>query len=114
MTLFRAFLAVFLIVLTAYTAKVGLQYGWNIIPMFFSEMQALTWQGQFNLDFMGFLLLSAIWCIWRNNYSPAGWGLSIFAATGGMMFLTIYLLYLSITTGGDIKAIMLGEQRAAA
>ncbi len=114
MIAFRIFLAVFFAALFAYTLKVGFEYGWNLIPPFFAEMQGFTWQGQFNFDFMGFLLLSAIWCAWRNNFTPLGFGIAILGVTGGMLFLTAYLIYLSVTTGGDIKTIMLGVRRASA
>lgn len=113
MTVFRAFLAVFFVTLLAYTLKVGFEYGWNLIPLFFEELSAINWQGQFNFDFMGFLMLSAIWCAWRNNFTPLGFGLAILGATGGMLFLTAYLLYLSFATGGDIKTMMLGTRRAS-
>lgn len=112
MTLFRIFLATLLLALSAYTLFVGMAHGWNLIPLFFAEIQAMTWQGQFNFDFMGFLLLSATWCAWRNGFSPAGFGLAVLAATGGILFLSIYLLVLSFTTNGDIKAILLGPDRA--
>lgn len=108
---FRIFLIVFFVALLAFTLKVGLDHGWNLVPPFFAEIRAMTWQGQFNFDFLGFLLLSATWCAWRNNFSPLGWGLAVLGATGGMLFLSAYLLYLSFQTKGDIKTIMLGEQR---
>jgi len=110
MTLFRLFLAAMLAALLVYTLMVGLAHGWNLIPPFFAEIQAMTWQGQFNFDFAGFLLLSALWCAWRNAFSLGGLLLSLLAATGGILFLTIYLLYLSFKTGGDIQAMLLGAQ----
>ena len=110
---FRLFLIVFAVVLFVYTLFVGAAYGWNLVPPFFSEIAAMTWQGQFNLDFMGFLLLSAIWTLWRNNFSPLGWGLSLIAATGGMLFLTAYLMYLTLTHRGNMAVILMGDQRAA-
>lgn len=113
MTLFRIFLATLLLALAVYTLSVGMAHGWTLFPLFFAEIQAMTWQGQFNFDFMGFLLLSATWCAWRNRFSPAGFGLAVLAATGGILFLSIYLLVLSFTTNGDIKAIMLGSNRAS-
>ena len=112
MTLFRIFLLALLVSLLVYTLMVGAAHGWNLIPPFFAEIQAMTWQGQFNFDFMGFLLLSALWCAWRNDFSPLGFGLAILGATGGILFLSFYLLILSFQTGGDIKAIMLGPRRA--
>lgn len=113
MMLFRIGLAVMLATLFVYTIFVGMAHGWNLIPLFFAEIQAMTWQGQFNLDFAGFLLLSATWTLWRNHFSLPGIGLALLAATGGILFLSIYLLYLSFATQGDIKHIMLGEQRAS-
>jgi hypothetical protein len=112
MTLFRIFLVTLFVALFVYTLIVGFAHGWNLVPPFFAEIQAMTWQGQFNLDFSGFLLLSALWCAWRNDFSALGWGLSILGATGGILFLSVYLLYLSFTTNGDINTIMLGARRA--
>jgi len=112
MIFFRIFLATLLGVLVVFTLIVGFEHGWNLFSLFFAEIQAMTWQGQFNLDFFGFLLLSALWCAWRNDFSALGWGLAVLGATGGILFLSIYLLYLSFTTNGDINTIMLGERRA--
>lgn len=114
MPVFRFFLATLFLALSAYTLVVGWAHGWNLIPFFFAEIQAMTWQGQFNFDFMGFLLLSATWCVWRHQFSPLGWAFAILGATGGILFLSVYLLVLSYTTKGDIKAMMLGPCRANA
>ncbi len=112
MMLFRLFLIGFLATLAGYTALVIVDHGWNLVPVFFGDIAAMTWPGQFNLDFLGFLLLSAIWVAWRNHFSPAGLGLAVLASIGGMMFLTIYLLVLIGQTRGDIATIMLGARRA--
>ena len=32
----------------------------------------MTWPGQFNFDFFGFLILSATWTAWRNQFSALG------------------------------------------
>lgn len=114
MTYFRIGLVVMLVSLVVYTLNVGLTHGWNLIPLFFAEIQAMTWQGQFNFDFAGFLILSATWTLWRNHFSLPAIGLSLLAATGGILFLSIYLLYLSFVTNRDIKRIMLGDERAGA
>ena len=112
MGMFRAFLVVFLIILASYTAVTVANHGWNLIPIFFGDMAKMAWPGQFNLDFMGFLLLSAIWTAWRNHFSPGGLLLAFIASVGGMLFLTIYLLVLSFQTNCNIKEIMLGQGRA--
>lgn len=114
MTLLRLFLVVFLVVLSVYTAIVIANHGLNLFAVFFGDMMALNWAGQFNLDFTGFLFLSAFWVSWRHHYSAAGLGLAVVAFFGGMGFLTVYLLYWSIKVEGDMKRLLLGEQRAAA
>lgn len=111
MTFFRIALVAMLATLLVYTLFVGMAYGWNLIPPFFAEIQAMTWQGQFNLDFAGFLLLSGTWTLWRNNFSLLGMALALLAATGGILFLSTYLLYLSFATQGDIKRILLGDNQ---
>ncbi len=103
---------IFLIILVGYTAVTISNHGINLIPVFFGDMAKMAWPGQFNLDFMGFLLLSAIWTAWRNDFSASGLLLALIASVGGMLFLTIYLLFLSFQTNGNIKEIMLGKRRA--
>lgn len=112
MPLFRTFLMVFLVALAGYTAVTVSIDGWNLIPIFFGDMLEMRWPGQFNFDFMGFLLLSAIWTAWRNDFSVAGLGLAVIASVGGMLFLTIYLLVLSYQTKGNTKEMMFGKRRA--
>ncbi len=114
MTLLRLYALIFLVVLTVYTGIVIANHGANLIPIFFNDMAAMAWPGQFNLDFMGFLILSALWVGWRHEYSLTGWLLTPLALFGGMMFLTIYLLITSFRVNGDLKALLIGEGRAAA
>lgn len=110
MTIFRVFLVAFLLVLGAYTAVVIVNDGANLFPVFLGDMMAVNWSGQFNLDFMGFLMLSALWTAWRNNFSPQGLGLAVLAFFFGMAFLTIYLLVLASKTQGDARAMLLGSR----
>lgn len=114
MILFRSFLVLFLVALSAYTALVIANHGWNLLAVFFGDLSALAWPGQFNLDFTGFLALSALWTAWRHRFSLAGLALGVVAFFGGMMFLTVYLLIASYQTKGDVKALLLGPQRANA
>ena len=102
---------VFVVCLTLYSCVTISRHGLGLLPIFFGDMAAMTWPGQFNFDFFGFLLLSGIWTAWRNNFSGKGLGLGLLAVFGGMLFLSLYLLYLSYKTQGDIKAMMLGESR---
>lgn len=111
MPLFRVFLAALLLALTAYTAVVIAHEGWNFFPTAFGDVFAMTWQKQFNIDFMGYLLLSAVWTAWRHHFSPLGLLLAVIAFFGGMVFLTVYLLIASYQVKGDAKALLLGSKR---
>ena len=112
MGLFRIFLGVIFIALLAYTAVTIYNHGWNLIPIFFGDIKAMTWPGQFNFDFLGFLLLSGLWVSWRHHFSSQGLILGLFALFGGILFLSIYLLIMSYKVDGDIKALMLRPQRS--
>lgn len=112
MTAFRIFLGTYFVILVAYTLIVGMNHGWNLGPIFVRDMLAMTWPGQFNLDFMGFLCLSALWVSWRHEYSPAGLALAVVAFFGGIVFLAAYLLYASGQAKGDIKALLLGNHQS--
>lgn len=112
MTLFRLFLAICLIAIVAYTSATIANHGWNLLPVFFGDMAAMGWPGQFNLDFMTMLALSAIWVAWRHQFSAGGLALAVLAFFGGMLFLSIYLLIHSHRTKGDVKTLLLGEARA--
>lgn len=110
MTLFRVLLVGLFVANAIYTLLVGMEHGWNLVPVFFAEIQAMSWQGQFNFDFTSFLLLSGLWCAWRNRFSPAGLVLGVLGFTGGILFLSAYLLYLSIQSKGDLRTVMLGDR----
>ena len=109
---FRALLAALFVVLLVYTGVVIERHGWDLLSVFFGDMAALGWPGQFNLDFMMMLTLSALWVAWRHRFSPAGLGLAVLAFFGGASFLTVYLLVLSFRTRGDATQILLGSRAA--
>lgn len=112
MQAFRIFLGVYLIGLAAYTGVVIANHGWGLVPIFFGDIAAMAWPGQFNADFMGFLLLSGLWLAWRHNFSPLGLTLFPCGLFGGMMFLAPYLLAVSFQARGDMHEILLGRTRA--
>ncbi|MCZ8321723.1 MAG: hypothetical protein O9296_09085 [Novosphingobium sp.] len=113
MALFRLFLAACLVAIVAYTSVTIANHGWNLLPVFFGDLLEMGWPGQFNLDFMTFLALSAIWVAWRHQFSTAGLGLAVLAFFGGMLFLSVYLLIHLQRSRGDMKVVLLGEGRAA-
>jgi hypothetical protein len=114
MALFRVFLIVCCVAIAAYTSVTIANHGLNLLPVFFSDMAEMAWPGQFNLDFMCFLALSAIWVSWRHQFSGAGLALGVLAFFGGMLFLSIYLLVQISRCGGDVRVLLLGEARGRA
>jgi hypothetical protein len=112
MPLFRLFLLACLIVITVYTGVTIAHHGMNLMPVFFGDIAAMAWPGQFNVDFTCFLALSALWVSWRHQFSPGGLALGVVAFFGGMLFLSIYLL-VHTGRGTNAKTLLLGEARAA-
>jgi hypothetical protein len=107
---FRWFLALLWAALVAYTAVVIARHGMNLLPVFFGDIARLAWPGQFNFDFLCFLMLSALWTAWRNRFSPAGIALAPVALLGGAGFLLPYLIFLTLRTGGDMRSVLVGER----
>lgn len=112
MTIFRIYLVIVIACLGTYTTIVGVNHGWNLLPIFFADIAAMTWPGQFNFDFMTFLALSGLWLAWRHHFSSGGLALGVFGFFGGMMVLASYLLYASYQAEGDVKVLLLGKARA--
>lgn len=110
MTGFRILLVAMFAALTVYTGLVIETHGWSLFSVFFGDMAKLAWPGQFNLDFMFMLAFSGLWVAWRHRFSPAGLGLGLLAFVGGSVFLSVYLLVLSLRTRDGIRGILLGDQ----
>jgi len=110
---FRIFMAVIFVSILVYTAVTISNHGWNLIPIFFGDMQAMTWPGQFNFDFMGFLLLSGLWVSWRHQFSPGGLVLGMIAIFGGMLFLSLYLFIASTVSKENAQELLLGKSRVS-
>jgi hypothetical protein len=110
MKLFRALLILLFIGITSFTGVVIANHGWDLLTVFFSDIALMNWSGQFNADFLGYLLLSALWIMWRHEFSLPGIVLGLIASVGGMMFLTIYLLIVSVQTKGDMKQVLMGHR----
>jgi hypothetical protein len=109
---FRILLAVFIIAIISFTGVVIANHGWNLLPIFFGDIAAMTWPGQFNFDFLCFLILSGLWLAWRHHFSLGGIVLGLLGLFGGIMFLAPYLLIACFKANGDIKILLLGKVRA--
>lgn len=109
---FRILLGILIIGIISYTGIVISNHGWNLLPIFFGDMAAMTWSGQFNFDFMCFLILSGLWLAWRHQFTLGGLALGVLGLFGGIMVLAPYLLIASFKANGDIKTLLLGKVRA--
>ncbi|MEZ5571515.1 MAG: hypothetical protein R3E64_05770 [Halioglobus sp.] len=109
----RVLLAAIFIAITVYTIFTISEHGWALFPVFFGDIAEMHWPGQFNFDFMCFLILSGLWVSWRHHFSAAGLALGVVAVIGGALFLSAYLFIQSYKTNGNIHALLLGSQRAA-
>jgi hypothetical protein len=108
---FRTLLIVLWLTIAGYTAIVISNHGPGLLEVFFGDMAAMGWPGQFNLDFMSLLALSGLWVAWRHRFSGAGLALGALAFVGGGLFLTAYLLVVSFQARGDINEVLLGKTR---
>ena len=114
MTAFRAFLILVWVIIVGYTAIVISNHGLGLLSVFFGDMKAMAWPGQFNLDFTFMLVFSSLWVFWRHQFSITGLLLGLLALFFGSMFLATYLFILSWHNQGDMKKCLLGSTRAAA
>lgn len=110
MTAFRVLLIVLGAILVGYTGVVISNHGMGLFNVFFGDMAAMGWPGQFNLDFMFMLTLSALWVAWRHQFSIAGLVLGLLVFFGGSLFLTAYLFVLSRLTKGNMEQMLLGKR----
>jgi hypothetical protein len=113
MKAFRILLLALWAILAAYTAIVIAKHGWGLFAVFFGDMLAMAWPGQFNLDFTIMLALSALWVAWRHAFSGTGLLLGVAAFLGGALFLTAYLFIVCTAARGDVREVLLGRMRAA-
>jgi hypothetical protein len=111
-TAFRILLVVLWAIIAVYTGIVIANHGWGLLAIFFADMAAMGWPGQFNLDFSSLLTLSALWVAWRHQFSSGGLALALLAFFGGGLFLTTYLFVVSTIARGDMKEVLLGKVRA--
>jgi hypothetical protein len=109
---FRVLLLAMFISLLIYTVLVGVKHGWDLLSVFFADIMAMKWPGQFNLDFTFLLMLSGLWLAWRHQFSAIGIIIGILGLFGGSLFLAPYLLYASLKANGEVREIVLGPGRS--
>ena len=114
MTALKSLSAAFFGVITLYTIIAIANDGFDLITPFVGDIIAMNWSGQFNLDFMMYLILSALWIAWRHDFSRSGIALAAVASVGGMLFFAAYLFVQIGRADGNVDRLLLGHRRAAA
>ncbi len=114
MSVLRILLLLLSLAILPYTFYTITQEGLTLFSVFFQDLQAFTWSGQFNLDFLTYLILSSLWVAWRHDFSSQGILLALCASVLGMCFLAPYLLITSFQVKGDLIHLLLGSKRTGA
>lgn len=105
----QIFLVVQALIVLVYTGFTINNSGWSLLQVFVNDILAVSWNGQFNLDFSSYLVLSGLWIMWRNKFSAKSIFLALAAAIIGFIVFGIYLFYLTIKEKGDVTRILVGE-----
>ncbi|MFK7751094.1 MAG: hypothetical protein AB8B51_00960 [Sedimentitalea sp.] len=108
MTQLRFVLIAMILIIAAFTAAAVADGGFDLITPFFAPILGLTWQGQFNVDFSFYLVLSGIWMAWRGGFSGGSIALGLLAPPLGMLFFAPYLIYLVAASGRNPRRLLLG------
>ncbi len=105
---FRQLLIAITAVIVLFTLAAVLNEGLNLLPHFFDPILALTWQGQFNVDFSTYLVLSGVWMAWRGGFTRNSIAIGVLTPPLGILFFAPYLLFLARKANGDPKTLLLG------
>lgn len=98
------------LVLGWYTYWALKSQGPNLFAVFIANLRDLQWNGQFNLDFSCYLVLSGLWIAWRNKFSAGAVLCGTLAAVIGILFLAPYLMYLLAQEKGDLTRVLNGKR----
>lgn len=109
MSVFKIFLAVCWLAIVFVTVQAFNQQGMIAGELFVSDIQALNWRAQFNVDFLAHLLLLGSWVAWRHRFSPAGFGLACACVLGGGLVSMLYILVASVRAKGDMQILLTGR-----
>ena len=111
MSFLRTITIILFLALALYTAVVVPSHGLNFVLTYFGDLLALDWRGQVNLDFLSYLVLTAFWVAWRHQFSGGGIVLALLVLVGALLLFAPYLLWAISKSNGDMKTLLMGENR---
>jgi len=109
-SLLKTLLVVQTLGLLIYTFWAFQNEGANLFGVFIQNLISLNWSGQFNLDFLSYLLLSGLWIMWRNQYTMTSILLGLLAMVLGIVWFAPYVLWLIHKEKGDLKRVLVGTR----
>lgn len=107
---FKTLLVVQTIGLLIYTFITYQIEGPDLFGVFINDIKSLSWSGQFNLDFLCYLILSGFWIMWRNQFTTKSIILGTVAMVLGIVLFAPYLLWLTYKENGDLKRVLVGNR----
>jgi hypothetical protein len=107
---FKFLLVVMALLVLGYTGLAMQKEGSDLFSVFFANIKAMGWNGQFNLDFACYLLLSGLWIMWRNRFSGTSILIGLIASILGIVFFAPYLLSCLYHAKGDLKMMLIGNK----
>ncbi|MCG9899353.1 MAG: hypothetical protein MH132_05090 [Hydrotalea sp.] len=108
--LFKILLLIQTVGLLIYTLIAFQNEGANLFNVFIKNIAAFSWSGQFNLDFLSYLILSGLWIMWRNKFTVKSILIGLIASVLGIVFFALYLLWLTNKEDGDLKRVLIGDR----
>jgi hypothetical protein len=105
----RVMLAIGWMIVAWATFRAGSTLGLGVAgDIFFADLSH-PWRGQFNLDFLGHLLLVAAWLVWSASSRTLGIAYGLLAILGGGLFTFAYLLVQTFRQDRTIASLVLGR-----
>lgn len=108
--LFKMLLIVQVIGLGIYTFIAYSANGADLFSVFIHNITSLNWSGQFNLDFLCYLVLSGLWIMWRRMFNINSVLIGTCAMILGILFFAPYLIWLMNKEKGDLKRVLIGDR----
>ncbi len=106
----RLFLIASTVAIYALTVIAWVSQGINWPAVAVGDLRALNWRSQFNFDFIGYLIVFAIWVAWREGATVKGYVFGFLSIVLGGMFSFPYLLHATYASDGDMRALLLGSR----
>jgi hypothetical protein len=107
--LLRLLLAVGWLTVAWATFRAGSTMGLGVAgDIFFADLSH-PWRGQFNLDFLGHLLLVAAWLVWSAPSRLRGIAYGLLEIVGGGLFTFAYLFAKTFRQDHGIASLVLGR-----